>query len=255
MVIQNNNVMKKILLLVISVFSLVSCKAQNTEEVNKRKEFVGRYISKQSNKNLEINSDGNYILYNPKSNGHYEIKKCEYASKGKWSKISNDVIEITSENYTTKQKGFEYELKKEKKFSNDSLYIEIKLPTNFTDIKGEEAINFNFVFNYDNNKSYLTKMKYVILPKNKYLWDKSNPTNHLICYFDANASGIELYQSRIMFEIFEDYINTEKYNYLTFTLPNFDSCFFEFEPYNQELIYINNSNQLVWKGEVWEKLN
>jgi hypothetical protein len=56
-----------------------------------------------------------------------------------------------------------------------------------------------------------------------------------------------------LFKIFEEDIDTENTNYLTITLLNFDRCFFEFEPLDKELIYINNSSQLLWKGDTWKK--
>jgi hypothetical protein len=56
-----------------------------------------------------------------------------------------------------------------------------------------------------------------------------------------------------MFEIFEEDIDTEKTNYLTITLPNFDLCFFEFEPYKQELLFIKNQKEIIWQGVSWVK--
>lgn len=72
---------------------------------------------------------------------------------------------------------------------------------------------------------------------------------------NANIVGTKLYHGRIWFDIFNETIDTEKYNCLTIFLPYFDRCFFEFEPYYQELIYIKDSNRLFWQGEIWEKVN
>jgi hypothetical protein len=242
--------MRKIFLLLISTFNLISCKSQKVD-VEKQIELAGIYTAKDSYEKLEFNSDGNYILYNPKGNGHYEIEKCEYASKGKWRLLSNDVFEITSENYQVKQKGFEYELKKENKYSQDSLYINVKFPNDFHPVK------LNFYFNNNNSKSIHTESTVVKLLKSKHLLPKSIYSvnrNYIAFSLDANISGTSLYKGRIMFEIFEEDIDTEKTNYLTITLPNFDRCFYEFEPYNQEMIFIKNTKEIFWKGYVWNKL-
>ncbi len=52
---------------------------------------------------------------------------------------------------------------------------------------------------------------------------------------------------------FREDIDTEQYNYLTINMPNFDLCFFAFEPYDHELVYVKKANQLIWAGKIWEK--
>ena len=231
---------------------MVDSKAQKIAS-NIEDNLVGIYQQKGSSKKLKLNSDRSYILFNPEGSGHYEVEQCLFSSKGKWSTVSNDVVEITSENYYSRQKGFEYELKKENKLSQDSLYIEIRLPDAFINSKGKEAVNFAITFNNNNGKSISTNKSIVGLSKSKYLWDRKINTNFLSINLNANISGMAIYKSRITFDIFGDYVDTEKYNYLTITLPNFDLCFFEFEPYNQELIFIKGKNQLIWNGKIWEK--
>jgi hypothetical protein len=243
--------MRKIFLLLISSFYLIGCKSQKTD-IEKQIDLAGIYFVKDTSEKLEINTDGNYILYNPKGNDYYEIEKCVYASKGKWKLLSNDVFEITSEDYQVKQKGFEYELKKENKYSQDSLYINVKFPNDLHPVK------LNFYFNNSNNKSIHTESTVIKLLKSKYLLPKSTYSinrNHITFTLDANISGTNLYNGRILFEIFEEDVDTEKTNYLTITLPNFDLCFYEFEPYNQEIIFIKNTKELFWKGYVWNKLH
>jgi hypothetical protein len=175
------------------------------------------------------------------------VEQCDYASKGKWSLVAGNMLEITSENYYLQQKGFEYELKKENKFSQDSLYVIVIFPSNFHPIK------LCLTFNNDNSKSIITEQTSISLPKSKHLWDRKMSTNLISINVNADVSGTVLYKSRVLFRIFEEYIDTEKYNHLTITLPNFDRCFFEFEPYYQELIYIKGENQILWQGDIWKK--
>src|SRR3954447_23462389 len=108
--------MRNLYFLIVLAFYMVDSKAQKIAS-NIEDNLVGIYQQKGSSKKLKLNSDRSYILFNPEGSGHYEVEQCLFSSKGKWSTVSNDVVEITSENYYSRQKGFEYELKKENKLS------------------------------------------------------------------------------------------------------------------------------------------
>jgi hypothetical protein len=193
---------------------------------------------------LVLNEDGSYILNKAEITFTPVIEQCQIASKGKWTILSNDVIELTSEDKYLKQKGFEYELKKENKFSQDSLYIKV----NFSNELDQLPIKLNFSFNNNNNKLVETEARLVVIPKSKYLRTVSKE-NHIELYLNGNLSC----KSRSVFKILEEDIDTEKTNYLSITLPNFDRCFFEFEPLNKDLIYLKSKNQLFWQGDTWDK--
>lgn len=210
----------------------------------------GVYENQSSLKKLELEPNGKYSIWNAENSSDLVFEECEYTSKGKWSVMADNVIELTSEDYYTKQKGFEYEIKEENKFSQDSLYIQVNFPTDF------HPVSLHFSFNYDTSKSVTTDKTYIALPKSKYLWTRKNSTNQIGFSLNANVVGTKFYNSRAMFEIFEDsqeVIDTHKFNYLTINLPNFDRCFFEFISYNQDLIYLNHDNNILWQGEIWKK--
>lgn len=238
--------MRKLLLILIAAFQFISCISTKGQKLNLN-DLSGTYQRKESSEKLELKSDGTYTLWNAEVLFTPVVEQCDYASKGKWSVMADNIIEITSEDCYTKQKGFEYDIKKENKFSQDSLYIQVIFPTSFHPVK------LDITFNHNNSKSITTNKTYVILPKSKYLWDRRTGTNQINFNLNADVSGTTLYKSRILFKIFEEQIDTEKFNHLTITLPNFDRCFFEFEPYNQELIYAKAKNQILWKGDVWQK--
>jgi hypothetical protein len=238
--------MKSFFCVTVVLFVLSGCQTLKVMD-SKRIDFSGIYKQNGSSEKLELKSDWTYILYKAPVTFTPVIEQCEYASKGKWSVVADNVLEITSENYYMQQRGFEYELKQENKFSQDSLYIQVNFPTDFHPIK------LQFDFNYNNSKSVITNETSIILAKSKHLWNRQTDTNHIKFSLNADVSGVTLYKSRVLFEIFDEYIDTEKYNHLTITLPYFDRCFFEFEPYKQELIYVKGRNQLFWKGEIWER--
>jgi len=238
---------------VIFIFLCGGCIVTKHTQINKE-ELPGIYVletdklyqafTEVNYHSLVLYNDGTYILKKAEIKFTPVIEQCDVASKGKWSVLSNDVLELTSENNYLKQKGFEYELKKENKLSQDSLYIQV----NFSAGIDELPIKLNFGFNYNNSKSIETEKASIVLPKTTYLNTIAN-RNHISFYLTGNISC----KSRTVFKIFEEDIDTEKFNFLTISLPNFDRCFFEFEPYNQDLIYIRGENQLLWQGEIWKK--
>lgn len=237
---------KKLLIILIVAFQLTSSVSVKSQKSGYQG-VSGIYKRQESTEKLELKEDGTYMLFNPEQLFTPVFEQCEFASKGKWSVLSNDVLEITSENNYLKQEGFEYEIKKSNNLSQDSIYIKVNFPTDFHPVK------LNFYFNNNNSKSIKTEKTFIAIPKSNHLWDRKISTNQIKFSLDADVSGTILYRRRINFSFFEEYIDTEKYNYLTITLPNFDRCFFEFEPYSKELIYIKNKNQLFWQGDIWRK--
>jgi hypothetical protein len=243
--------MRKLLYISIVVSCLIGCVPIKKVKTESRA-LQGAYKRNKSSEKLVLNSEGTYILKKAEISFTPIIEQCEISSKGKWSVLSSDVLELTSEDNYLKQKGFEYELKKESKLSQDSVYIKVILPNDYA-----PSIKLNFCFNNNISKSIETEKTFIAIPKSKYLWTKSSNSinkNQIHFSVNANISGATLYNSRILFEIFEEDIDTEKSNFFTITLPYFDRCFFEFEPLNKELIYFKNGNQLFWQGDVWERI-
>lgn len=126
--------MKKLLLILVAAFQLIGCVSTKGQKMGVV-DLSGIYERQESTERLELRPDGTYTLFNPEILFTPVIEQCEYASKGKWSVVADNVLEITSENYHGQQKGFEYEIKKENKFSQDSLYIQVVFPTDFHPVK------------------------------------------------------------------------------------------------------------------------
>ncbi len=241
--------MRKLLLISIATTWLASCVSMKNYPAVGNQVVSGIYTRQESTKKLELKPNGTYTLFNSEQSFTPVFEQCKIASNGKWSIVSNDVIELTSEDKYIKQKGFDYDIKKGSKLSQDSLYIQVIFPADF-----EPKVKLSFYFNNNVSKSIETEGRLITIPKSKYLWAKSPNSinrNHIAFSVNAIISGITLYKGRVLFKIFEEDIDTERSNYLIITLPNFDRCFFEFEPLNQELIYIKNNNLLFWQGDIW----
>ncbi|MFS4429629.1 hypothetical protein [Chryseobacterium sp. S90] len=241
------NIIKFLLIFVISCKSLTTVsEKENVTGIYKLENQV-LYQALSDNNNyghLILKSDNTYILSHAPANFSPTIEQCDYASKGQWKQISNDIVDITSENYYLKQDGFKYELKKEKKSSNDSIYLKIIFPEDYHPVK--------FTYRFNDGKWYTTNKKEIVLSKDKYLLMNPANINRIGLRLDVDdVSGVTLYRSRTMFEILREDIDTDKYNYITINLPHFNQCFFDFEPYYHNYIFIKNKNTLMWKGEKW----
>ena len=105
--------MKKALVILIVSFQLIGFSSAKGQKTNTQ--VSGVYEREESSEKLELKSDGTYTLWNPEITFTPVIEQCDYASKGKWTILADNVIEITSENYFTEQKGFGFDLKKENK--------------------------------------------------------------------------------------------------------------------------------------------
>jgi hypothetical protein len=239
---------------------------------------------------LAFDSDSTYIYYGVNHFQETNLFQCDYKSKGKWKQLSNDVIELTSEDYYLKQDGYTYELKKEQKFSKDSFYIEIIIPERLKQLRRDMFI-YEFQFNHQYPNEISTKSNIIRIAKNDYL-DKpeyitdlfeeyknltdsfmkaekmtlndslkrilkertGNMTSNEITFsIHYNMTGTYKWSGRTSFEFFSERFNTESFNYLTITMPNFDLCFVEFSPMYHELIYIRNKDELFWRGETWKR--
>lgn len=240
--------MKNTLLISALLVTSIITKSQN-------KKLEGMYLLKTTSKyqvlsdknysSLHFNKDGTFVLNRAVANFTPVVEQCSYASKGKWHSLGNEAIEITSENYYTKQKGYQYNIIKENNSVQDSLYIMINLPK---DLPSMKAI---IIFNYKKDNPIIATDFPIILSKSEYLWKNNTPINNLQVRLEPNISGEDFIKYRIGFDIVNENINTDKYNSLTINFPFFDQCFLYFEPYYKELIFIKNNKHLYWQGETW----
>lgn len=240
--------------LIFALFTILLITGCNSVKITTLKEIQGTYKRHNSSQKIEFKSDGTFILYNALPYCGVFMEQSEIASQGKWALKSNDVLELISEDHYLKQNGYEYELKKENKLSQDSLYIKIKFPKyyNIPDAK----MCFLFV-NIEKEYFIETEKDTLIIPKANFLSSKKynsinlNPIR-IIFSIRPNIEWRATYRSRTWFNIFQEDIDTDQTNYLTITLPYFDVYFFDFETV-KDLIYIKNDKSLYWRGSVWKK--
>jgi len=229
------------------VLFFAGCHSLDTGKSSKDK-FIGDFETVDYGLVMELKEDSTFTLWNPKNNGHMPLLflNCDTASKGKWKMIDQSWIEIVSEDNYLIQKGYQYELLKERKYSDDSLYLNISLAT------GYHPLTFHWGFNYKSSKIIVTTDTSIVISKYEYLYDPKDINKNLILFsIHRELNGAKYYGSRMRFDIYEEEINTNKYNHLTFRLPYFNQCFFDFETYDQDYIRIVNKNELKWRGLTW----
>lgn len=207
----------------------------------------GQYRQIESGRVLLLGSDNTYvIIQDPQPQG---VERCDVFSRGSWSCVADNVIEITSEDFYQRQKGYEYVLTKEKKFSPDSLYINVILPEDY----GQHYYSVSFYFSGSSDHSFKTNSCSFVLSKSKYFWGNWN-LHPITLAVLVRPPGTYLYTSRLWFDILkEEPLDLERYNYLTIYLPNFDQCFIEFKPYYHDYILIKDKYTLKWNGRLWSK--
>lgn len=238
--------MRIFILSFMSVFIAQSCKTQEF----KNEFLIGTYVKKGRTDKIELKDNSLYILYNSKNLGDLALDQCDILSKGQWKQISTDVVDLTSENYYSKEDGYKYDLKQETKFSKDSVYININLHKDFeTSIPTPE---FSILFNYKTSKQIETTNNKIVISKKDYsLIGVKNQVNLDLVF---KPSGQTRYYNRLRYEILQDFpLDVEKNNYFTISLPNFNQCFYEFEPYYHSYIYVKDKKTLMWQGEEWIK--
>lgn len=242
-ILKKNKMRNIILMCLIFFFKSYCAQNLNNESIN------GIFKKKGSTERIELQNNGSYVLYNSENLGDLALDRCDILSKGQWKKIDN-IIDLTSENYYQKQKGFQYELKQETKASKDSIYLNIILPKDFeTSIPTPE---FNVLFNYKTAKQIETISSIIRISKKEYSLYGSNNQISLDLIF--RPSGKTFYTNRLRYTILKDYaIDINKNNYFTINLPYFDQCFYEFEPLYHSIVYVKNKNTLYWGGEEWIK--
>jgi hypothetical protein len=65
--------------------------------------------------------------------------------------------------------------------------------------------------------------------------------------------GKKSYQ-RIYFNVFENLNKRLSSNYFTITLLNFNECFVERMDLDNDLIYFNSKNSILWRGKEYKKV-
>lgn len=177
------------------------------------------------------------------------IPECtDTIAKGEW--------ELFKKNFLVLKNSLDYnhiffDIKQVKNFSDDSVYIKIELPIDDAFFKGRFEFDF-FFFNGMGN--YQTTSDYIVLPKSKVA--RGN-----ICDFSLSIkdeypncdAGKKCYQ-RIYFKIFESLRKEISLNCLVITLPNFNECFVERMDMDNDLIYINGKNSILWRGKEYKKV-
>lgn len=241
--------MKNTLLISVLLATSIIAKSQN-------KKLEGMYLLKTTSKyqalsdknysSLHFYKDGTFVLNRAVAHFTPTVEQCSYASKGKWRSLGNETIEITSEDEYTKQKGYQYNIKKENNPAQDSLYIMINLPKDLPPMK---AI---ITFNHKKDNPIVATDFPIMLSKSQYLWKDNTPINHLQVRLEPDISGENFIKHRTGFDIVSENINTNQYNVLTIDTPFFDRCFLYFEPYYKELVFIKHNKHLYWQGETWE---
>lgn len=242
----------KIFLLIFFIF-LFSCSLIKNKKVGNasgtyllRSNLLYQAYTEKNYSLLHLKKDGSYVLYKSNINFTPVFEQCDTASYGNWSKLTDDIIQITS---IDNLNGLVYSIKKEKYGSSDSIYIKVNLNESF-----DIPINYNIYFNY---RSILkSEGNLMTIAKNQLPELFGNYSSYNLGFFILVNPEYYSKRRNIYYDVFKnnESFDISKFNYLNINLPNFNRCFYEFENFNQEFIYFKSDKKLVWMNSIWDKI-
>lgn len=223
------------------------CYAQKAFSSNKEN-IIGVY--QMGREIIHLMPDNLFYLKRAKRLNDVVIPECtDTIAKGKWGLFKKDFLMLKN---SLDYNQIFFDIKQVRNFSDDSVYIKIELPNDDAFFKGR--FEFDFYFFTGIGGSYQSTSDYIVLPKNKV-------TRDTICDFSLTIkdgypycdAGKKCYQ-RIYFRVFESLRKEISLNCLVITLPNFNECFVERMDVDNDLIYFNGKNSILWRGKGYKKV-
>lgn len=245
--------MKKIILLIFAWLLVFKLYASDTTIVNTPNKISGAY--KCGDETIHFNSKGNTFCLKrllPKIINDAIVPFCyDTIAAGNFKVINNNVIALFNNNNYNK---VYYSVKQEKKLSEDTIYFKIVLPNDDAFF----ARRFRYCFYFD-VPFYQIKSDsaFIPIPKNVISNQYSQMFILSLLIKDLNPLGrveeAKCYQ-RTSFNIFKSVEYNLGYNYFTINLLNFTECFVERMDVDNDLVYFNGKNSILWRGREFKKI-
>lgn len=245
--------MKNIFLLAFIWLSVLNLYASDTTIVNTANKISGAY--KCGDETIYFDSRGNTFYlkrFLPKIINDAIVPFCyDTIAQGNFKVINNSVITLFN------NKNFHkvyYSIKQEIKLSEDTIYFKILLPNDDAFF----ARRFRYSFYFDVPLYQRTSdSAFVLVPKNVITNQYSQTFLLSLLIKDLNPLGrveeARCYQ-RTSFNIFNSVEYNLNYNYFTITLLNFTECFVERIDLDNDLIYFNGKNSILWRGKEYKRV-
>ena len=245
--------MNKIYKCLLTVLVLITFKNGNCCDstfLSHKNFFIGVYQS--GNEQLHIKPDNTFYLNRtaPKYHNDVVMPICyDTIAKGNWVSAKEDVLRLTNDSDFEK---IDFDIKQEKKFSNDSIYVQILLPHDDAFFEGRFEYELYFLYGtgtYEINKNMFA------LPKKKVSASAANNFSLIIKdeYPATCWPGQKCYQ-RIFFKVFDNFEFDHISNYFTITLDNFNECFVERMDVGNDFILIDG-NDIYWRGNIYKRID
>lgn len=246
--------MKRIFLLVFTWLSVYKLYASDTTIVPFSNKIGGAYKCGDETIYFDLRGNSFYLKrFLPKIINDAIVPFCyDTIAKGNFKVINRNVIALFNKKNFNK---VAYSVKQEKKLSEDTIYFNIVLPNDDAFF----ARRFRYVFYFDAPSYQITfDSTFVPIAKNKISNQYSQTFLLSLFIKDLNPLGsVEQSKSyqRTTFNIFKSVEYNLSYNYFTITLLNFNECFVERMDVDNELIYFNGRNSVLWRGREFKKVN
>jgi hypothetical protein len=240
--------MKRLLLLIYTSILFFKGNASDSTILKTLKNISGVY--KCAGETLSVNGRTNtFFLKRPLSKLEDVVTPICYdtLAKGNFKVLTNNTIVLSNDRNFFK---LYFDFKHEKNLSQDTLYIHVLLPEDdaFFSNRFRYLINFGFLMRQLKSDSTFIKIPKAMIP-----YCQSPSLSFLIqdLYPQCIEEG-KCYQ-RIYFRVFNslDFKNGE--NYFTITLKNFNECFVEKMDVENDIIYFDGKDDILWRGKNYKR--
>jgi len=169
-------------------------------------------------------------------------------AKGSFRVISNDVITLANDKSF---RNIKFDFKQETKLSADTAYYKIVLPKDDAFFPGRFRY---FISTRCQKGPGQSDSTFIAIPKSAN-YCQSRFLNLLVQDLHPQwcIEEEKCYQ-RAFFRIFNSLEYDIHNNYFTITLLNFDECFVERMDVDNDLIYFNGKNSVLWRGKEYKRI-
>jgi hypothetical protein len=241
------------------LFSICSC-LNNSVLVERQKhkiELNGIYRSKE----VYLFSGGENICFDGK-NGTFCLKRfpsggedvhlpiCyDTVAKGKYRFLSSEVAQLSNDIEFLRPKVY---VRKDAGFSKDTVYIHIELPKDVNFDSHRFRYHLRWLTMWWSSTMIDTPL--FKIPKSQIL--KYSNSAFCISMQDLSTSsffGPGICYQRSLFDILDDYPVDSNKNLYVVSMPEFTNCFIQRMHVENELIYVEGSDKIIWRGREYIK--
>lgn len=234
---------KKILLL--NMFIISSCYS-----FQKKETILGVYVEEKLKSEKIILNKNSYLLLNKENTHHPEYICCDTLSKGSFTQINKDFLELSSFMKKEDVDMLVFSLKESIVENSDSIVFNFKNPIeNYPNVTGQLVYQItistpNDVFILESKKPNL---------RHKYIENIEEIAIVIFPRTNILTQNIGLREITLFPLVYK--LKNLKSNYFEIDIPDLTFEYVNYERINKEYLRIMKNGSLMWRGKVFSKIN